>query len=77
MINQVGIDYCKKWESEYANLPADQKFPLPIWVDSAAQERIMRMGREVRAFELDPEGRDSDIERVVRAIIIEDYFRKL
>lgn len=68
-MNQKGIDYCKEMEKKYAAL--DVKFKLPIWEDPACQERMMRLGREVRYFDVDVASAD-EMERMARATLIED-----
>lgn len=70
-MNQKGIDYCKEMETKYASLSKDKRFKLPIWGDSDCQERMMRLGREVRYFDVDTTSAD-EMERIARATLIED-----
>jgi len=58
----------------YKNFPDLPKFVPYNWVDSMFQERLMRLGREYRDYDLEF-GDTKTISMVVNATLQEDYVK--
>lgn len=67
-MNKKGEEFCREMESKAKSL---QNWKRPAWSDSILQERLMRLGKEARAFELDVKDLN-ELERVAVATLIED-----
>lgn len=74
-MNSKGFEYLKEINNklkEFRKDHPDAIIPAHHWQDSLVQERIMRLGREVRCFEINA-GNTNELEQIAVATINEDF----
>jgi hypothetical protein len=76
-MNDLGREYIKHCAKRIAhhNSNFSEKFKTPKWEDSLFQERLMRIGREFRLFEVDSYD-TKNVESLVIASLQESFLLK-